>query len=70
MQPAGGSGIADLIGQLEIDRLARLKINLKNHIPSTVIEHYDSNGRNVNREKTGMDEGGSRTPGFNQPENL
>ena len=42
--------IADLIGQLQIDRFARLKIDLKNHIPSAVIQHYDSWSNNVKRE--------------------
>jgi hypothetical protein len=34
-----------LIGQLQIDRLARLEINLKNHNLSTVTQHYDSSRR-------------------------
>jgi len=41
-QAPGSGGVADLVGQLQIDRLARLEINLKDHNVSTVTQHYDS----------------------------
>ena len=46
-QPAGSGGVADLVGQLEINRLAGLEIDLKDHSCLTVIQHYDSSLRRV-----------------------